>query len=301
MNRFIIGQYGGFDDAKYRRDFRPGFYGIEACMFGQERDEVRLREESQAAGFRIGVHFPFRSETAGVQGRDALFLAGEDAVRLQAYDLVERELAYVSELRPSYVLFHYPKPVILDDRVDWSPWRFDDRSEYALESAYPPESFRERSERLFAWLSRKGEEYRFTPVLELDALNRYVYEADWLTGLLDNHPRIRLCLDTIRLYLQDRIDPRFDAKAILNRYAKYAETVHLSNMQMDMGGQVVTKRYPVLPWQDPRDGWAPIGDYLRIIRQENPGVKIMFEHRSDFVSDEELSACYEWVDALMNA
>ena len=33
MKRFLIGQYGGFDEDKYTHDFRNHFYGIEACLF----------------------------------------------------------------------------------------------------------------------------------------------------------------------------------------------------------------------------------------------------------------------------
>ncbi|MCC3372609.1 sugar phosphate isomerase/epimerase [Cohnella sp. REN36] len=299
MNRFLIGQYGGFDEAKYRRDFKPGFYGIEACLFERDDEVERLRREAEAAGFRIGVHFPFRTATTAVQGRDALFLADDVTVREQAYALAEREIADLEPLRPSYILFHYPKPVILDDRVDWSNWRFDDRIEYVFESAYAAETLRERSEWLFAWLSRMGEAHRFTPVLELDALNRYVYASDWLPSLLDRHPRIRLCLDTARLYLQDRIDPNFDAIEIVRRYAKYAKTIHLSNTRIDEQGRIAEKRRPVLPNQHPDEGWAPIERYLRIAVQENPDVKIMFEHRSDLATDEELEACYRWVAALL--
>ncbi|MDF2679086.1 MAG: hypothetical protein K0R47_276 [Brevibacillus sp.] len=32
MHQFMIGLYGGFDAEKYKRDFRKGFYGIEACL-----------------------------------------------------------------------------------------------------------------------------------------------------------------------------------------------------------------------------------------------------------------------------
>lgn len=57
--------------------------------------------------------------------------------------------------------------------------------------------------------------------------------------------------------------------------------------------------YPVLPECKPDEGWAPIEDYLTIIRQENPHVKIMFEHRSEQVTDEQLESCYRWVKQLL--
>ena len=57
--------------------------------------------------------------------------------------------------------------------------------------------------------------------------------------------------------------------------------------------------YPALPELNPAEGWAPIEDYLRIIREENSEVKIMFEHRSDLITAEQLEHCYEWVNGIL--
>lgn len=54
--------------------------------------------------------------------------SSNDLTKLQAYDSIQQELEFLAPVKPDYVLFHYPKPVVLDDRVDWSKWRFDDRS-----------------------------------------------------------------------------------------------------------------------------------------------------------------------------
>ncbi|UQZ86826.1 Xylose isomerase-like TIM barrel [Paenibacillus konkukensis] len=297
MNRFMIGQYGRFDYNKFRRDFKPGFYGIEACLFEREEDAEHLLKEAGDHGFRIGIHFPLRA--GRYKHRDALLLSDDKGTREAAYADVEQELSYLRRLRPDYVLFHYPKPVIMDDRVDWTLWRFSDRSEYAWESEYSLETLREGSEQLFEWLDRKSREYDFTPVLELDGLNRYLYGTDLLESLLCRYPGIRLCLDTGRLYLQERVDPYFDAKAVLEAYAPYAKLIHLSNTNI-AEGRVRFNHYPVHPAQKPEEGWAPMEDYLRIIAARNPAVQILFEHNSALISDEELAQCYEWVCELMN-
>lgn len=299
MNRFIIGQYGGFDYKKYNRDFKEGFYGIEACLFNHENDIANLLKEAEKARFQIGVHFPLWAGKSKL--RDALFLSDDLTVRSQAYELIQQELDYLAGIKPAYVLFHYPKPVILDDRVDWSNWRFEDRSEYVYESLYSVEAFKENSERLFAWLTRKGREYSFTPILEFDALNPYIYNDDFLEQLLEKYSDIRLCLDTARFFLQEKVDRFFDSKSAIKKYARFAETVHLSNVQITGDNRVQKSRYPVLPNQDPSEGWAPIEEYMRIILQENKNVKIMFEHRSDLVSDGELRECYEWVNRIVES
>ncbi|WP_048600782.1 DEAD/DEAH box helicase family protein [Rubeoparvulum massiliense] len=296
MNRFIIGQYGSFDDKKYKRDFKEGFFGIEACLFSHEHDIANLVKEAKQVGFQIGVHFPLR---AGIsKHRDAQFLSSDRTVRLQAYDLIQRELDFLATINPFYVLFHYPKPVILDERVDWSKWRFEDPSEYEYETSYSFTDFKETSEILFAWLSQKGREYNFTPILELDGLNKYIYNDHFFKHLLEKYSDIRLCLDTARLFLQDQLDPFFDSKLVIKKYARFADTIHLSNVQITDDNRIQKSRYPVLPNQNPIDGWAPIEEYLSIIIQENKNIKIMFEHRSDLVSDEELWECYNWVNQL---
>lgn len=57
--------------------------------------------------------------------------------------------------------------------------------------------------------------------------------------------------------------------------------------------------YPVLPAYKPEFGWAPIEDYLRIVREINSDVKIMFEHRSELIDDKQLMTCYTWVEQLL--
>jgi len=36
-----------------------------------------------------------------------------------------------------------------------------------------------------------------------------------------------------------------------------------------------------------------------LIANENKNVKILFEHRSDLISEEQLDRCYTWVDSLL--
>ncbi|RJE87496.1 sugar phosphate isomerase/epimerase [Paenibacillus sp. 1011MAR3C5] len=298
-SRFIIGQYGSFDFKKYERDFRTGFFGIEACLFERGEDVELLRREAAASRFSVGIHFPLRPRRGAV--RDALFLSEKEEVRREAYEAIGQELEYLraKELHPAYVLFHYSKPVILDDRVAWSQWRFVDKREYVYEGRYSLDELKIRSRSLFAWLTDKAAAYGFRPILEFDGLSRYVYEDEFLIELLEQYPKIRLCMDTARLYLQERIDCHFDARAVLQKYAKYADLIHLSNLQLDPNNTVLKSRYPALPTQHPGHGWAPIEDYLDIALGSNPQVNIMFEHRSDLVSDKELEACYAWVEQLM--
>lgn len=61
MHNFMIGLFGGFDEQKYRKDFRKGFYGIEACLFEAEEEVEKLIQEAKRNEFKIGIHFPFKA------------------------------------------------------------------------------------------------------------------------------------------------------------------------------------------------------------------------------------------------
>jgi predicted transglutaminase-like protease len=75
-------------------------------------------------------------------------------------------------------------------------------------------------------------------------------------------------LDTGRLHLQHKIDSHFNDIEIIKRFSKYTEVVHLWNVKV--AGNL-----------------------------ENKNVKIMFEHRSDLISDEELDSCYSWISEIL--
>ncbi|WP_340024345.1 hypothetical protein MHI24_04350 [Paenibacillus sp. FSL K6-1096] len=52
MQRFMIGQYGGFDYSKFHKDFKAEFYGIKTCSFRAEEDCRTLLEAVQKYGFQ---------------------------------------------------------------------------------------------------------------------------------------------------------------------------------------------------------------------------------------------------------
>jgi hypothetical protein len=296
-NNFMIGMYGKYDNKKFDRDFRKDFYGIEACLFENEKDIENLSNESKRKNFKFGIHFPLRAGISKL--RDPQFLSLNTETKVDAYKHIEEELKYIKEkqIKPEYILFHYPKPVILKENFDRRNWRFSDSSEYIYESEYPFDEFKKNSEYLFKWLSEKSLEYDFIPVLEFDALNKYVCKGNFLEELFEKYNRVKLCLDTGRLHLQCKIDPDFNDIEIIKRFSQYTEVIHLWNVKVV--GNLEKSHFPALPDLKPEEGWASIEDYFKIIRKENKSVKIMFEHRSDLISHEELEECYSWIQSIV--
>ena len=298
IENFMIGQFGSYDSGKLEKDYREGMYGVEACLMKSTDDIRLLLSEIKKRRLDIGIHFPLR---AGIySSRDPLFLDLDHAVRKQAYSDIEYEFGFIEtmQIKPRYILFHYPKPVIITESLDLSKWRFYHRSEYVYESEYSFADLAKYSRELFQWLSDKSDRYGFMPILELDALNRYITETSFLEELLSDYSAIKLCLDIGRLHVQDKIDPTFHAAEILKRFMKYTGLLHLSHAKV--GKTVEFGHFPLLPGLKPEDGWADVETYFKIIRQETRDVKLFFEHRSDLVSEAELDLCYNWVDGLIN-
>jgi sugar phosphate isomerase/epimerase len=295
MKRFMIGQHGKYDQLKQQRDFRDNFYGVEACLFENEEDIDKLLLDSRKNDYKICVHFPFRAGKWRL--RDAQFLSKDLDIKKQSYDYIKGELEYISHIGAEYVLFHYPKPVLLDRSIDWSNWRFADETEYCYDDTYSYKEFLAQSEEFFKFLSDESEKLKFTPVLEFDALNKYIYENNGLKDLLNKYKKIKVCLDLARLHLQDKIDEKFNGCDIARQYARYAEVIHLSNGRIK--DNLESNHYPALRTLRPEDGWADIGAYLKIINEENNDCKIFFEHRSDLISDEQLEDCYRWIRELL--
>ena len=295
MKRLMIGQYGFYNDKKQMRDFRDDFFGIEACMMKDISCIEKLKKVVDCEGIDFGVHFPLRSGRNRL--RDPQYLSNDTEALKESYLYMENELSFLSPLKPHYVLMHFPKPVLLDKSVDWSNWRFADDTEYYFEDDYSFAEFKEKSETFFNYFSAAAEKYEFIPVLEFDALNRYSHATDFLESLLKRFPKMRICLDIGRLHLQDRIDPNFDSFSITKKFAKYAGVIHLWNVKVDTNLEY--SHYPPLPELKSEEGWADIERYLSIIRSENETCKVLFEHRSDLISDEALDRCYSWIRDLL--
>ena len=297
MNNFMIGMYGEFDSIKFNRDFKDDFYGVEVCLFENEIDVEKLVNQIKTRGIKFGIHFPLRAGISEL--RDPQFLSLDKDTRGKAYEYIQKELDYISNkgIKPEYILFHYPKPAILKGNFDMTNWRFSHKSEYEYESNYSINEFKKNSGYLFSWLSEKSVEYNFIPVLEFDALNKYVSKDNFLETLLEKYKEVRICLDTGRLHLQSKIDADFNEKDIIRRFAKYTEVVHLWNVKIS--DNLKKYHFPALPSLKVQDGWAPIKEYLEIITKKNKNVKIMFEHRSELISDEELDSCYSWIKSIL--
>lgn len=289
----MIGQFETFDIKKQNRDFREDFFGVEVTQM-QSLDELqKLKDNINRKNLKIGIHFPLLKDQW--RARDPQYLSKDKKTYEESIKYIESEFARAVEFNPDYILLHYPKPVILDDNVDWSSWRFYDDTEYYYESEISYNFFEERSRNFFKILSEQAIKYNFTPVLELDGLNKYVYETNLLEDLLDEYSNIKLCLDFGRLHIQDCIDDNFIGREIIRKFGRYTHLVHLWNGKVDSDAH-----YPALKSLKVEDGWGDMKPYFKVMNEENDSYKVLFEHKSNLISDVELEECYEWIGELVN-
>lgn len=292
MKRFMIGQFDRFDLNRQNRDFRDYFYGIEVNQMESLSELQILKDNIRERNLNIGIHFPLLKNQW--RARDPQYLSMDNTTYEESINYMENEFKRAEELNPDYILLHYPKPVILDDNVDWSSWRFYDDTEYYYESEISYEFFQERSRNFFKIFSEQGKKYNFTPVLELDGLNKYIYGTNLLECLLDEYSNIKLCLDFGRVHLQECIDNNFKALDILNKFGRYTHLVHLWNAKVNDNGH-----YPALKSLKIEDGWGEMGAYFKALNEVNHNYKVLFEHKSHLISDVELEECYQWIGELV--
>jgi sugar phosphate isomerase/epimerase len=296
MKNFKIGLYGCFDASKLEREFRKGFDGVDACMYEDKKEVDLLAAAARERGFNWGVHFPLLKTS--YKYRDPLFLSTEAGEREEALAALEGEAAYAAQMGARYILVHFPKPVIIGRRMDLSNWRFGGQHEWVREEEYSHELATQLTKELFSQLDLISNRYGIPILLENDAINSYFSRTSLLEDLLKVHSGVRMCLDIGRLHLQEQVDPDFDSRAFTEKMAPYTELIHLWNVNLKSTSG--SGHYPVLPGQRQEDGWADIEGYLKIIIPVNPEVKILFEHRSDLITDDQLEACYRWVADMVD-
>lgn len=289
----MIGQFEKFDIVKQNRDFRDYFFGIEATQMESLDELEKLRNYIMDKNINVGIHFPILNNQW--RARDPQYLSKDNKTYEESINYMEKEFSRAVEFNPDYILLHFPKPVILDDNVDWSFWRFYDNTEYYYESDISFDFFEARSKNFFRILSEQGKKYNFTPVLELDGLNKYIYGTTLLEDLLAEYTNIKLCLDFGRIHLQACIDKNFIARKIIKKFGKYTHLVHLWNAKVDSNGH-----YPALKSLKIEDGWGDMEKLFKYLNEVNNSYKVLFEHKSFLISDEELEECYQWVNELVN-
>ncbi|MCM1991575.1 sugar phosphate isomerase/epimerase [Oceanirhabdus seepicola] len=293
MEYFMIGMYGKVDEKKFKGDYVSGFRGIEVCSFEDFNDINKLLQLKKTKDFEISVHFPLKKNKN--KGRDPLVLSLDRKVRDEEYNRIEEEIQLIidNKINPKYILIHFPKPVIIEEDFNLNLWKFASRKEYYYESEINFEVFKEFSEKFIHMFSMLGEKYGFIPVLELDAINKYIYEEEFLEIILKKYSNVKLCLDTGRLALQEIIDTKFDAKRVVEKFIDYTEVVHVWNLRVDNGIQEY--HYPVLQNQKMEEGWGDVKGILESISSSKNNIKVLFEHDSSLINDNELLACYNYV------
>lgn len=296
MENFLIGHYGAFDREKQKRDYRDSFWGIEACMMKSEAEILALHRHIKSHQINLGIHFPLRANLW--ISRDPQYLSNNEDVRTESYAYMEKEFEYAGKLNPDYILVHWPKPVVLDERVEWLAWkwRFAHESEYCYLSDMNIEVFESRTDAFFSWFSAQAQKHAFKPVIELDAIPPYVYEGDLLNRLLKKYPDIKIFADIGRLHFQQKIDSHFDSFKFLESIVPFLSGIHLWNIKVT--DSVSYGHYPALPSLRVEEGWADVKRYFQILNKSENHLKILFEHQSNLVSDKELADCYEWISKL---
>jgi len=285
-----MGVYGTFDPAKFDREYRPWFTGIEACNLRTYAEACSLAEYCRNNNIELGIHHPLVAGPA-----HALVTSRSGEVRQDAFRTIERALHEAKELGTAYMLIHYPKPSLLDPSLDWSDWRFP----YPGEALAATQELLAQEEELgveaFVKLQTLSQEVGMALVLEHDILH-HIHYSGLLQQLYAAHPSIEICIDTGRLHMLEHTDPRFDGEQFIQAMTPYITNVHLWTVRL--GTNKEGGHHPLLPRLDSSLGWGRMSTFLSALSRV-PSARVMFEHRADLISPEELENCYQWVKSCL--
>ncbi|WP_406242562.1 hypothetical protein ACF3M2_20755 [Tissierella carlieri] len=183
--------------------------------------------------------------------------------------------------------------MVIDERLNWEKCKFSHKDETIGEKGYGFEEFKNQCQYTFEKLSELSKKYKIQIVLEIEMLNKYLYQGKLLKDLLEAYPDLKLCLDSARIHVLSNIDYNFDYNIFIKEMAKYTYLLHISNIKVT--DVIENGHHPALMKLNEQDGWSNIGEFLNIISSENKDVKVLFEHRSDILTEDELNECYDWV------
>lgn len=294
MTEYLIGMHNYIDFKKFQRDYNSSeFTGIEFCNFASSEEIQEIVEFTKQNNIKIGIHFPLNRNC--YKYRDPLLLSLDEVERKVALESLLAEIKVAKKIKAEYILIHFPKPMILDKNLNWHKCNFSIVDQPINEEEYPFHLFKKNAFELLNHLTQLSSDSGVQIVLELELLNKYLYEGEFFKELLDQFSNIKICLDSARLNVQSKIDPSFNCMKFVKQMAPYTYLVHLSNIKVS---EIIEQgHHPVLKRLDINSGWFDIDTFLSIISENNKDIKILYEHRSDIINDNELSECYEWVSS----
>lgn len=293
--RLMTGIHGRFDPARFERESRAGFWGAEISCLRSPEEAAAAVSYLKERRLHFGIHFPL------VEGRPegtqlhALVSALDERRREHDLAAVAASLREAGELGADYLLIHFPKPALLAATLDWRDWRFAQAGE-ALPDDTVDLAVCERVARdSFARLAELARAAGIRLVLENEILHPLFYQSllrDLYAGQGDG-ARLGLCLDTGRLHLLEATDPSFSGLALIKALRPWLTNLHLWTVRV--GENKSGGHHPLLPGLAPADGWGPMAAYLDAFAAV-PDAAVLFEHRSDLVTPQQLDECYDWVN-----
>lgn len=292
MTEFLIGMHNYIDFSKYKRDYiSTDFTGIEFCNFSSCEEIQEIADFTKKNNIKVGIHFPLNRNS--YKYRDPHLLSLDEQERKIAMEALITEIKVARSINAEYILIHFPKPMILDKRLNWDKCNFTIADKPIDEEEYPVELFKKYTFELMYQLTQLSNESGIQIVLEIELLNKYLYEGEYLKELLNQFTNIKICLDSARLNVQSKIDSNFDCMKFVKEMVPYTYLIHLSNIKVN---EIIEHgHHPVLKRLDINSGWFDIDAFLSIISTTKKDIKILYEHKSNIISDKELSECYEWV------
>ncbi|MBN4063082.1 MAG: hypothetical protein COA82_07905 [Alkaliphilus sp.] len=291
---YYIGMHNEFDKSKFERDIIGKISGIELCNFKNISEVRAVKKLADQKNLKLGIHFPLLRSS--YKYRDPMVTSVEKYEYEEAFQALEMELKFAKQIEAEYLLIHFPKPMVLDPRLNWSMLKFGTH-DAVYENELTSIEFITTCESAMDRLEKMSEIAGIPIVLEIEIINKWLYEKEWFVNLLDKYKNISICLDSARLHIQGVIDDNFDISQFVSRLSSYTKNLHIANIQVRNG--VEKRHYPALPELKEQDGWCNIVQFTSSIEDRSKLQNVLYEHKSDSITLDELRECYSWIESQL--
>jgi len=216
----------------------------------------------------------------------------------EAFASIAYELEIAKKIEAEYLLIHFPKPMVLNDELYWSIVKYPP-SDGVFESTLDKRTFINECDLAMKRLNELSNQYNIPIVLEMEFINNWFYNETWFVELLRKYSCLSICLDFSRIHLQNYIDERFDDCDFIAMLSPYTSALHVANLKVD--GIVFDRHYPAFSHLNEDDGWGDISSMISALSDSSKLRNILFEHRTDEISREDVVSCYEWIRECINS
>lgn len=288
--------YAGADANAWGESLERSWDGAEIGFLPAISHVYAAVAAAEAKDWIFGVHHPLYAGGPRTS-RHLPLLSADPAARAGALAAARQAAFDARAIGARWILFHFPYPARLPDRLDLAACGWETPPAAEPESAWTDAAVKVAARTVLEALAESAARTGLDVVLELDGPHAPVYEQHLLPELLADYPHLSLCLDTARLNVLARTH-RADPGALTAAWLPWLRHLHLSESRVQPGAPLL-HHVPARPGLARGGGWAGAAEIAAAVVAAQPRCRVVLEHRPGLATAAELEECHAWARQLV--